>query len=420
MGRKGIDAWQRYLDIQAFKRDPGSTIDGVNYAHVVAQYLYDRSPRQWLKSIAFSLFFAAQTDLTGTQQSLLNFYSHRYKRRPDYDYIAHHLVQIAGDRGDSAETREAFSPIQWWHTLRNVPQAWRATAAYRAGPLHRISATTLVAKYRSIAVRSFCKLVVDRTRVVTFCDAAPHDNLLTQIAQAHGALTITAQHGQYRLLDKTNMSTDAEAYANFVSDRLLCWGEATCADFVRYGVDRRRMTIVGWIRTWEKIEPREAATGTFGVMLNGENGAESNIELLRAAERIADELALRYVVRLHPSYAPPSYRSLVNERCASIRVMPTAEYVEAVDFSIAHMSGATIEMLHVESPVYALDDGRLAEAFKIPGLSFDGVEEMLATIVADAETRDRGRSRTRQLGRWFNDDTNQDSRILNAMLAEES
>jgi len=418
MARKSIDAWQRYLDVQAFKEDPRSTIDSVNYANVVAMYLHDRSAVHWLKIIAFSLFFAARIDLTGTQQKLLNFYSHRYKERADYDYVARYLVQIAGDRGDSAEAKEVFSPIQLWHTLIGGPQAWRATAGYRGGLLHRISTTALVAKYRSVAIRSFGGLLEGRTRVVTFCDTAPHDNLLAQMAKARGVLTITAQHGQYRILDTTNMSIDAEAYANFVSDRLLCWGEATCAEFARFGVERSRLVITGWIRRWDRIQPSTVARGKFGVMLNAESGG-SNIMLLRSAERIAGQLALRYVVRLHPSFAYPNYRSFVGERCESIRVIPAAEYVESVDFSISHMSGATIEMLEVESPVYVLDDGRLAEAFRIPGLSFDGVEEMLATIIVDARTSDRGRNRAGQLRRWFNDDTDQDSRIFNAMFAGE-
>src|SRR3546814_6040446 len=94
----------------------------------------------------------------------------------------------------------------------------------------------------------FASLVDGRTTVLTFCDAHPHDNLVAQLSSRNGARTITVQHGQYRVLTPVNMSADAEAYANFVSDRLLAWGEATCEEFQRYGISRARMYITGWIR----------------------------------------------------------------------------------------------------------------------------------------------------------------------------
>jgi hypothetical protein len=410
-------AWRHYQCIQAYKSDPRSVIDGINYAHVIALYLYDRSFRHWVKIIAFCFFFAARVDVSGTDKDVLNFYSCRYKKRPDYDYIADRLVAIVGDEGDTAEVVEVLSVAQSWSTLVRIPCAWRATSGYRAGFVQRLGATMLVAKYSSTTRRTFGELVSARRHVVTFCDAVPHENLLAQIAKAAGIPTVTAQHGQYRMLDARNMSTDAEAYANFVSDHLLCWGEATRSEFERFGISRERLVTTGWIRRWDEVSRPEGTTGTFGVMLNGENGAESNLELLCAANRIADELDMRFVVRLHPSFVLARYRSLVNARCTSISVIPTGEYVRTVDFSLAHMSGATIEMLEVDSPVYVLDDGLLADAFRLPGLSFSSVDEILEVVRADLVDPARRNARTRQLKRWFNDDTDQDAHILTAILA---
>jgi hypothetical protein len=409
-------AWRHYQCIQAYKSDPRSVIDGINYAHVIALYLYDRSFRHWVKIIAFCFFFAARVAVSGTDKGILNFYSYRYKNRSDYDYIADRLVAIAGNQGDAAEVSEVFSLPQLWSTFVRFPRAWRATSGYKSRFMHRVGATALVAKYSSTTRGSLEKLISGRTHIVTFCDAAPHDNLLAQLAIAVGTPTMTAQHGQYRILDQRNVSTDAEAYANFVSDHLLCWGEATRSEFERFGISRDRLIITGWIRHWGEASRPESTTGAFGVMLNGENGAESNIELLRAANQIAEELDMRFVVRLHPSFASPHFRSLVSKRCTSINAIPTQEYVSTVDFSLAHMSGATIEMLEVDSPVYVLDDGRLADAFRLPGLSFHGVEEILEVLRADRVDPSHGNARTRQLKRWFNDDTNQDARIRSALL----
>lgn len=419
MRRNGVDVWKRYQCVQVFKQDHHSTIGGINYAHVVAQYLYGSSMAYWCKVIVFSFFFSGQITVTRQGRDLLNFYSYRYKERDDYNYIAARLVEIAGDRGDAAECSEVFSLAQVWFTLRKLRLSWASTRGYHAGFLQRISATVLIAKFWSTSGRLPPELLQGRKCVVTFCDAGPYDNLVAQIAKLSGVRTLTAQHGQYRVLDETNISIDAEAYANFISDRLLCWGEATCAEFVRFGIDRRRLYTVGWIRPWDPIFRSDEPTGTFGVMLNGENGAESNLELIRAANAVADELNLRYVVRLHPSYTPAIYRSLVSSACKSVRVIPMAEYVRTVDFSIAHMSGATVEMLQVDSPVYALDDGRLADAFKPAGLSFRGIDNLVSAIRADQLDGNWCRNRTRELKKWFNDDTEQESRILTAMFTQE-
>lgn len=416
----GSQVFDQYQRIQAFKADPNSIIDGVNYANVVAEYLYDRSIRHWLKMIALAFFFTARIDVKNTGRDLLNFYSHRYKKRRDYDFIVDYLVEIAGDRGDSVEVREVFSPTQWWFTLVNVRSAWRATIGYRAGLPYRLSTTALVAKYISAADRFYRQLVAERTRVFTFCDAASHDNLIAQLAKINGALTITAQHGQYRVLDERNMSSDAEAYANFVSDKLLCWGEATCREFERFGIERNRMLVTGWIRDWDRIKRSDLSLGTFGVMLNGGSGAESNFDLLHAANRVSEQLGLRFVVRLHPQCTDHGFRSRVSDRCTRIGVITTADYVSAVDFSIAHMSGATVEMLQLDSPVYVLDDGRLAEVFRHPGLSFSGEAELLAAIQKDRLDEGRGRHRTQQLKRWFNDDTDQEARVLSVMREKEA
>ena len=88
----------------------------------------------------------------------------------------------------------------------------------------------LIAKYR-VAAELLCPLLNGSLKLVTFCDAQPVENLMAQLARARGLRTYTNQHGQYRILDQTNMSPDAEAYSNFVSDKLLCWGEATRKEF---------------------------------------------------------------------------------------------------------------------------------------------------------------------------------------------
>jgi hypothetical protein len=414
---RASDSWRRYEAIQAFKEDPRAVSNGINYARVIALYLYDTTGFGWIKKLSFSLFFAPSFRISDGCAKTLLFYSYRSKGRRDYDYIFDRLVSLASPSSDHAECRERASLRQMWRTLRRLPEAWPVAAAYPAGLWQRISAAALVAKYLSIADAMGKRLLPGRIALVTFCDAAPHDNLLTQLAKAGGARTVTAQHGQYRLLDESNMSPDAEAYANFVSDHLLAWGPATQTEFGRFGIDAGRLTVVGWIRKWDLPQRSSGATRTLGVMLNGENGAESNLALLDVAREIAERLDHRIVVRLHPSFSESSYRRRAGDRCSAVEVIPAPDYLTRVDFSIAHMSGAAIEMLYVESPVYLLDDGRLADVFRHPGLTFEDADAMEAAIRADLARADRGRARVRELRRWFNDDSEQDERIRATIFA---
>lgn len=416
-------AWSRFGQIQDFKQSRAAEIDGVNYANVVALYLYDVSLVARLKQIVFSLFFATRISTTGGGSKVLLFYSHRYRGRSDYDYIAEKLVEVAGSRATSAESTEAFSLAQPFRTTRHLGLGWRASGGLRGGLTQRFSTALLIAKFVSTARPLFKVLACGRSRVVTFCDAAPHDNLLAQIASLQGAATITAQHGQYRLLDESNMSPDAEAYANFVSDQLLCWGEATRAEFARYGVDPKRLVVTGWIRHWERsLQPRPKV-GTFGVMLNGENGEASNAGLIDTANQVAAALNYTFVIRLHPAFTPARYQALVDDSCVAMSRISASEYLSTVDFSIAHMSGAVIEMLHVGSPIYVFDDGRLAEAFKRPGLSYPTVRDMIAAIKDDISNHESTTSpiaRQHQLATWYNDDTEQLARIRSVILAGEA
>lgn len=405
-----------YEKIQLFKASRGAVIGGVNYARVVAPYLYEKSLSGLFKKIIFSLFFITRISVRESNENgLLLYYSCRHKRRSDYDYIVLRLRQLLGNHCEYIESKECFSLFQVWCTLNEFPKAWHSSKGYPVNMLQRVGSALLIAKYCSTANRVFPTLLKNKNRVVTFCDAQAPENLLAQMSNLIGVETFTNQHGQYRMLDASNISSDAEVYANFVSDYILCWGEATRKEFIKAGFRPEQLIVAGWIKQWEAIasHPR---LGVFGVMLNGENGRESNAALLDAAKFISKKLGLRYLVRLHPWSHPKQYAEYLDDRCAGIGHYRLYSYLEKVDFSLAHMTGATIEMLHANMPVYLLDDGRLCEAFCVEGLSFSTPEAIMAAVSEDAKSPDLATQRTQRLAKWFNDDHAQSIRICTALL----
>jgi hypothetical protein len=409
----------KYETIQAFKRSGAAVMDGVNYAYVVAPYLYDASWASLFRRLVFSLLFSTRiTQFAPAGRQMMVFYSGRHKKRADYDFIASELRRIVGNDGDYAESLERFNPLQWLATLAQTPSALRSLSGYRAGLLDRLSAALLIAKYRS-SRRRLESLLSGRRRLVTFCDAHPIENLLAQMAKRREIFSVTAQHGQYRLLNESNMSPDAEAYANFVSDRMLCWGEATCAEFVQGGFARERFVVTGWIKAWSPHAPPQSASappGVFGVMLNGDNGKESNLALISAAKSIAREMSMSYLVRLHPQTSLDEIKPFLNDACVKADRIGLDDYLNQVEFSLGHMSGAVIEILYKGLNIYVLDDGKLAEAFRVDGLSYSSVDSMVSAIRADYKYPVAASERINNLSLWYNDDVNQNHRLTEALL----
>lgn len=409
-----LSVYEKYEAIQAFKSTGAAVWDGVNYAYVVAPYLYDSSWAGLFRRLAFSLLFSTRiTQFAPSARAMMVFYSCRHKKRADYDFIASELQRIVGGDGDYVESAEHLDPLQWLATLSHTPAALRSVSGYRAGLLDRLGAALLIAKYRS-SRRRLRPLLSGRRGLATFCDAQPVENLLAQMARADGVFTITAQHGQYRLLDRSNMSPDAEAYANFVSDRMLSWGEATRAEFTRGGFAPERFVITGWIRKWgvsSSGAPDRAPLGVFGVMLNGDNGKASNPALISAAKMIAHEMGMSYVVRVHPLTSLDEIKPLLDDACILSDHIDLESYLGAVDFSLGHMSGAVIEVLHRNLPIYVLDDGFLAQVFRVQGLSYNSWENIVSAVKQDCELPKHAFNRMAKIAIYYNDCRDQEFRI---------
>jgi len=408
---------QRHLRIQAFKSSRTAVIDGINFANVVATMLYETSFKGWLKRAVYALLMGAFSSTEGEDsRSHVLLYSAREKGRADYDYIADSLARLMGPRARLVEVHDRFSVLQPFKTLAGLISCWPLIRGYNETAAQRLLCALLVAKARSALLPVALRVTGGAGTLVTFCDAHPMENLATQLSASMGLATITNQHGQYRILDHRNMSADAEAYANFQSDRMLAWGRATVREFEKAGIAPSRLSIIGWIRAPRSAEPQVATDAAcFGVMLNGENARESNLNLLRAAEEIAARLDVGYVVRLHPWSRADDYSAVTGARCIGMLHLSLADYLGRVRFSLGHMSGAVVEVLDAGSPVYLLDDGCLASVFQLEGLSWPDVASIQVAIEKDMADANETRRRLGVLARWFNDADEQVDRITSAL-----
>lgn len=406
--------------IQKYKASRSAVLNGINYAYVVAPFLYDQTSPGFFKKFVFSVFYSTRVSISYTQnKDLLIYYSCRHKNRTDYDYIPQKLYELLEPQCDYLETTEKLSAGQPFKTIMQLAKAFRLTRGYQVSAFQRLGCTLLIAKYLT-STNTLRPLLLKRKKLVTFCDAQAPENLMAQIANSAKVRTFTTQHGQYRILDSSNMSPDAEAYSNFVSNYMLCWGEATRNEFIRAGFKSDQFIITGWIKRWAIVSNHGKPTSrTLGVMLNGEGGRDSNIALLDAAKSIANTLGLPYIVRLHPWSKPSQYTHFLDERCKGIGHYELTPYLQQVNFSIAHMTGATIELLHAGAHVYLLDDGKLADVFRLEGLSFKSSDAIASAIAKDSINPKSANNRFKKISNWFNTDSDQDNTIRKALLDEE-
>lgn len=260
--------------------------------------------------------------------------------------------------------------------------------------------------------------------VATFCDVHLEDNLVAQLAKKYEITTVTLQHGLYRFIDRGEMSADREAYQNFISDKLFCWGEATVKEFAKANISSDRFLITGAFRKFDFKNSTEVFDFTcagdpplFGVVFNGDSSKKSNFELLKIAEEIATRDSMRYVVRAHPLNKVEEYREYVSENCAGFFKIPVGsnDYMENCLFSLIHMSGVLIEFLACKHKFFIFDDGRLEDMYKLDGVvveNYDEFSQKRDLILSNhcSEMMDNFRL-------YFNDDTHQTVVVRDFLLS---
>lgn len=403
--------FERNSKIRKFKSIYPRNTEGINYAHVIATLIYDTSLKGILKRCMFSIFFKTKYTITPESDSpYITCFSALDKKRDSYNKIYKQLLNEL-PATTRLTTTEVVSPLQPLKILKHFLISVREISTSEFKTLDKLSIALLVAKYKAEFQKiKTIAILKDKRTLITFCDAMPIDNLLTQHAVSLKIKTITNQHGQYRKLSDKNMSPDAEAYENFISDRLFCWGNATKQEFINVGFAEERLVVTGKISPPLENCRSTSESNLFGVLFNGENNKKINHTLLKAAHEISLNTKLKFIVRLHPNNSPKEYNFENLKQCEGFGLYSDSEYIRLAKFSIGHMTGAIVDLLRNSHRTFLLDDGQLADVFRLNHLSYASTD----LIVAELKTCDHESSiqKTIALYRWFNDDADQQNSIL--------
>lgn len=350
------------------KKSETLTIDDINYGRVIAMQTYETSCKSIIKELIRLLVFNYRIEVSG-DGNLKNcsIYSLKSSNRNDYNYIINSFRKSI-NKGIEVDLirHRSFRKI-----CLKIYILIKKFINFKAKNIDDslISAITttqyLILNYDINKKLNFEGLDL----VCTFCDSYGPDNLIAQIANKKGIKTVTLQHGQYRYLSYGNEVADAEVYENFISDYMLTWGKATVDEFKKAEVDTNKLITVGALKefSFNKRIDDYKKNGVFGVVLSGEYYKDTNVNMIKLANEIAEKYNLKYFLRFHPRNNKEFYFKYCNEKFIIERYSETnsEEYINKVDFSLIYMTGVFVELLSVNSPILIFKDQFLEEIFEI-------------------------------------------------------
>lgn len=221
--------------------------------------------------------------------------------------------------------------------------------------------------------------------VITFCDQIGAENHIAQFVLRNSKMAITLQHGQYRLLAREQISPDIEAMYNFVSHKMLCWGEATIREFEKIGVARNRFVPVGVLRQDMKAERKRPSAhrdgmrrNAFGLALCGDNNRHNNAELIAFAKKMQAESGMACVLRMHPRSNLALYPALTE---LAYTQEPSKEgFFNSIDVAVMSSTGFFLDCFYRRCPFVFLNSRFLPEPFRFTRVVVSSPGELCAVL----------------------------------------
>ncbi len=353
-------------------------IEGVNIFNVLAVKLYDASKLKMLKRAIFALFWKPILVESSNGTGVLIFHGCKMKRRDDYDDMLSTLKGKLSQESDYVEVLERFSFVYMFkacfHFFKNLK------IYPELGVLKSIYIHILYVQF-SFIKDEVSNIFGEKKHVITFCDAHPYDNLCAQLASKKNIKTYTIQHGQYRELS-TDFNPDVEVYKNFISDKLLCWGDKTKLEFMRLGVDESRLVVTGRFQRQSRGPEFEASLRlctkhAVGVLFSGDNEV-INKEMLKIIVQAASSLNLMIVLRLHPYDSICNYHNELKGLNYKLEQGEFSGFVNSVDFCICHMTAAFLDVLKLGKVCFIYKDETLSSIFHNRELNFENSEDLIS------------------------------------------
>lgn len=188
-------------------------------------------------------------------------------------------------------------------------------------------------------------------RMLIFQEHDTISSFIIQTAQKQKVKVLVPQHGS-----PMNRKEDFDQmfFEGFLANYKLLWNKFTYEQFLKAGISENNLFIVGNTKNlnikYNRL-PHENLFSIFGVVLEWPlniNADENNKRLLLIAEKLSKKYNLTYIVKIHPVDNINKYEAILSDKyCKGFvdKNISMTEYGRNVIFSLAHVTGAIIDLI---------------------------------------------------------------------------
>jgi hypothetical protein len=329
--------------IQELKTDTDFINEEINFIKVIAAKLYSLNKKEFIKFFLLGLFYWPDFKLQRKNKDNSGFlFSKNFNcnARPDYQDIYDNVSSIQDNTTLNIDRK--VSPVSIIDFALKFPKRLIKNYSKKLTILEVLAITSLEVYFLRV-LDEVKKIDLNQFQFyLSFCDSYLEENLLAQYCKNKKIKTATLQHGQFKYT-KNNITTDSEAYLNFVSDFIIVWGEATKKEFSRAGVDKTRIIVAGVPKHIYGCSSKTDKYSAFAcIYLNGDLHSDSNNDMLKIAVTVLRKKNLNYKIRCHPS---SSFVVKENYNTDPLFKGYSLERGGNFEYNILHISGVLVDLL---------------------------------------------------------------------------
>ena len=369
--------------IQALKESPKMTYMNLNIGAAISPKLYNLSWKVALKMLVFGIFFVPKFDLENYGKNKIIFSrSFLSSSRPDFNEIYSFVSSSChSNRWSFCRILKFGSSLS---SLRTFTSVFSKNYSLNLSFTERLAVSSLECFYRKVVEKLYLMNWDDYDCYISFCDSYLEENLAAQLAKLKGLRTITLQHGQFKNSGPA-VTTDSEAYLNFISDYMLIWGKATEDQLVSAGVSRDRLLLSGVPKfVYNYGMSSTVYDNSLSIYLNGDNHFDSNKKMVEACVQYCEEFGIGFFILRHPT----SLKKLEQSIYKSGLFKGFSQEVNNYSLlNVVNSSGVLLDLLMKNVQVAVFVDASTNDLYRQMGLDFCDSIELARAFKSDKVQR---------------------------------
>lgn len=219
--------------------------------------------------------------------------------------------------------------------------------------------------------------------LVCYHDCIFHECMLSLIFKAEKIVTATLQHGQFNAWREPTYINSGIELLSSPSNFFLCWNKYTQDEALKCGWDINSLPIVGIISNIGKgqVKCDKPSNKIFGVVLSHPSWEEENVEMIKAANLLAERIGYKYYLKLHPNYKDDYFKEIIEDSVYIGNVqkgIDIYDYTNMVEFSIVGSSSVFVEMVYFDHDILRYSSGLPSDKYSTVhiGSTFSKKEEI--------------------------------------------